>query len=136
MSLLDHMCKKCDYYMPLRPEVSVTDSGAANTGAWIRSCKNCGNEEEEQKGLVMEVVIQDKASDSYKSFVNEYTKTDPRLPHVKTLTCPNIGTGPENGCPSRWGQAESDVIYIKYDKENMKFLYICNHCNTQWRSRS
>jgi len=85
--------------------------------------------EPEKKGLVMETVIQGQASESYNVFLNEYTKEDPRLPHVKNLQCPNVD------CPSRVGKEESDVIYIKYDTINMKFLYICTKCNTNWRSR-
>jgi DNA-directed RNA polymerase subunit M/transcription elongation factor TFIIS len=95
----------------------------------IRSCRNCGYMKDEQKGLVMETIIQEKSSDAYRVYLNEFTKEDPRLPHIKTLKCSN------NTCPSRMGKAESDVIYIKYDTVNMKYLYICTNCNTQWRSR-
>ena len=28
------------------------------------------------------------------------------------------------------------LIYLKYDAVNMKFLYICNVCDTQWRSKA
>ena len=123
MTLLDHMCPKCDYYMPLN---EGTDKDL------IRNCRNCGYTKNEEKGLVMETVVQEKASETYRIYLNEFTKQDPRLPHIKTLKCPNTN------CASRMGGAESDVIYIKYDTVNMKYLYICNveGCNTQWRSRS
>lgn len=96
----------------------------------IRFCRNCGHKQDETPGLVMETAVQENASDSYRVFVNEYTKQDPRLPHTSSLKCPN------GQCPSRNGQAKPDVIYIKYDAANMKFLYICNVCDTQWKSRS
>ena len=130
MSLLDHMCPKCDYYMPLQE--GQTGDGEDVTPDLIRMCRNCGHSKEESKGLVMETVIQEKASDAYKVYLNEFTKDDPRLPHIKTLKCPNAN------CASRTSGAESDVIYIKYDMINMKYLYICTveGCNTQWRSRS
>lgn len=127
MSLLDHMCPVCDYYMPLVPKATTSKQ---QPGELTRCCKNCGHVQDEKKGLVMEVVVQEKASDAYKMFVNEFTKKDPRLPHVSNLQCPNAN------CPSRKGDAESDVIYIKYDTANLKFLYICNVCDTQWKSRS
>jgi DNA-directed RNA polymerase subunit M/transcription elongation factor TFIIS len=126
MSLLDHMCPKCDYYMPLM-EGTNEETGTKDL---IRSCRNCGHTKDEQKGLVMETVVQEKASDAYRVYLNEFTKQDPRLPHIKTLKCPN------EVCPSRSAKAESDVIYIKYDTANMKYLYICTNCDTQWRSRS
>ena len=131
MSLLDHMCPKCDYYMPLTHTEMVQEDGSGSEKKMtlvIRYCRNCGYNEEEKKGLVMETIIQGQSSESYKTFVNEYTKTDPRLPHVKTLKCPN------EVCASRTGSAEPDVIYIKYDTANLKCLYMCNVCDTQWRS--
>lgn len=127
MSLLDHMCPVCEYYMPLAQN---PNSETALAGDLLRACRNCGYTEPEKKGLVMETVIQGRSSESYKVFLNEFTKEDPRLPHVKNLKCPN------GQCKSRNGQAESDVIYIKYDSANMKYLYICTVCDTQWRSRS
>lgn len=29
---------------------------------------------------------------------------------------------------------KSDIIYLKYDNENMKYVYICNYCQTTWKS--
>ena len=125
MSLLKHMCPKCDYYMPLE---RISDTPADLE--FIRKCRNCGYQQQEEPGLVMEMTVQEKISDSYKVVLNEFTKKDPRLPHVKNLKCPN------DSCPSRQpGGPESDVIYIKYDTANLKFIYLCTHCPTQWKSR-
>jgi DNA-directed RNA polymerase subunit M/transcription elongation factor TFIIS len=113
--------------MPLAQDPEATSE---LSGILIRACRNCGHTEKEKKGLVMETIIQGRSSESYKVFLNEFTKEDPRLPHVKNLKCPN------ESCASRKGQAESDVIYIKYDSANMKYLYICTVCDTNWKSRS
>lgn len=119
MSLLKHMCPICENYMPL------------NMGEILsRVCRNCGHKQEEQKGLVMETIIQEKASEGYRVFLNEFTREDPRLPHLKTIPCPN-----KESCPTRTGGEETDTIYIKYDPVNMKYLYICNVCKNHWRSR-
>jgi hypothetical protein len=111
---------------------SAVQEGESIRPDLIRYCRNCGFSKDEEKGLVMETVIHEKSSDAYRVYLNEFTKEDPRLPHIKTLKCPNAE------CPSRNGTAEADVIYIKYDTVNMKYLYICNvtGCNSQWRSRS
>jgi hypothetical protein len=133
MSLLDHMCPKCDYYMPLGVATSTEDAKKnPNLVDFHRYCRNCGHTQEEKKGLVMETVVQDKASQAYKVFLNEFTKSDPRLPHSKSLKCPNPR------CASAKDTSLSDVIYVKYDPVNLKFLYMCNveGCGTQWRSRS
>ena len=105
-----------------------------NTGGNLeRVCKYCTNRTPEKDGLVMEMIIQEDATESHRTFVNEFTKLDPRLPHTSILKCPN------ETCPSRTQQGvKTDIIYMKYDAANMKFLYICNipGCNTQWKSRS
>jgi DNA-directed RNA polymerase subunit M/transcription elongation factor TFIIS len=96
----------------------------------MRICRACGYQEEDPGGLILETDLKEKTSEGYKILLNEFTKSDPTLPHLDTIKCPN------ETCPSRSAKAESDVIYIKYDTANMKYLYICTNCNTQWRSRS
>jgi DNA-directed RNA polymerase subunit M/transcription elongation factor TFIIS len=94
-------------------------------------CRTCGYQEEDTKGgLVLEINLEERTSEGYKILLNEFTKQDPTLPHVNTIKCPS-GT-----CPSNAGGAERDVIYLKYDAENLKFLYICNNCDAQWKSKS
>ena len=136
MSLFDHMCSVCNYYMPLAPVPEADPSGKGTqytAGNFERICKDCGNKTPEKNGLVMEMIIQEDATESHRTFVNEFTKSDPRLPHTSVLRCPN------DACPSRSQPGvKSDIIYMKYDAANMKFLYLCNitGCNAQWKSRS
>jgi hypothetical protein len=30
---------------------------------------------------------------------------------------------------------ESNTIFIKYDQEDLKFVYICDYCNTSWKNK-
>jgi len=95
-----------------------------------RVCRNCGYQAEDKKGgLILEFDLKEKISEGYKILMNEFTSQDPTLPHVNTIKCPNTG------CESNSGK-EKDVIYLKYDAVNMKFLYICNVCDTRWRSKT
>jgi hypothetical protein len=49
----------------------------------------------------------------------------------------NGGAGPDiESEDDDKGEVESDVIYLKYDSVNMKYLYICNVCDTKWRSKA
>ena len=96
----------------------------------FRMCRKCGFQEEEKKGaLLMETYIQERTSEAYKVLTNEFTRQDPTLPHVTTIKCPNAE------CATNQGKVTKDVIYMKYDNVNMKYLYICNVCTEQWRSR-
>ena len=122
--------------MPLRPTVVLvggddkTNESVTEDTDLARYCRACGYSQKETPGLVMETAIAEQASESYLTEINEFTKSDPRLPHVKNLKCPKMD------CPSRTGQAESDVIYKRTDAANMKYIYICTVCDTKWKSRS
>jgi DNA-directed RNA polymerase subunit M/transcription elongation factor TFIIS len=95
-----------------------------------RLCRNCGHREEDTKGgMVMEMMVQERSAEGYKILLNEFTRQDPRLPHIrKNIKCP------EPTCDSNHGKKDPDIIYIKYDAVNMLYLYICDICGFQWRS--
>jgi len=114
-------CPTCRYYLYLDQTEKTLR----------RVCRNCGFQEEDNKGgLVLELDLKEKTSEGYKILMNEFTKQDPTLPHVNTIKCPNVG------CATNTSSKEKDVIYLKYDAINMKFLYICNVCDAQWRSKA
>ena len=114
-------CPICRYYLYLDQQENTL----------VRVCRNCGHQEEEkQGGLILEIDLKEKTSEGYKILMNEFTKDDPTLPHVNTIKCPNMG------CETNTSGVEKDVIYLKYDPVGLKFLYICNVCSTQWRSKS
>lgn len=115
-------CTVCNNYLYLH----VDDT----TGDLQRSCRNCGYKDvAEQGGLVSEMRIEQLSAEGY-NLVNEFTLLDPRLPHLRgTIKCVNAG------CQSNQGAAESDIVYIKYDAENLRYIYICTFCKTNWRSR-
>jgi hypothetical protein len=79
---------------------------------------------------VSETLVKERSSEAYKIVMNEFTRLDPTLPRLKTIKCPR------GDCASNGGGAEKDVIYIKYDSENLKYLYICDVCGEHWRSRT
>jgi len=95
-----------------------------------RKCLKCAySEEDTEGGLVVETRVKGSVAEGYKILLNEFTHLDPTLPHVKNIKCP------KQDCPSNTEGKERDVIYLKYDKENLKFLYICNVCHINWRSQ-
>lgn len=112
----------CGYYLYLK---------MVENRMCVRACKNCGYSEEESEGsLISETLIKERASEGYKIVLNEFTRQDPTLPHLHTMKCPR------GECKSNVGSVPKDVIYIKYDPANLKYLYICNVCGEHWRSRS
>ena len=120
-------CPRCNYYLYLTTPQS---------GPIAHTCKNCGfseplNPQNEADAVILETNFRSGSSAGGAASgitVNAFTLSDPTLPHVKTLKCPN------GGCPSTSDEALRDVIYIKTDPTNLKFQYICTVCQTQWRS--
>ena len=119
-------CTVCRYYLYLE-EISDEKEEVKLR----RICRNCGYQDIMEGGLILEIDLKEKTSEGYKILMNEFTKEDPTLPHVHTIQCPN-GVCESNTNPNK----ESDVIYLKYDVVNMKYLYICNICDTKWRSKA
>lgn len=115
-------CPVCKFYLYLDIDTEAK--------ACTRLCRNCGHKENEEKGsLISETLVKERTSEGYKILLNEFTRQDSTLPHLKTMKCPR------EDCKSNGGGSEKDVIYIKYDSENLKYLYICNVCGEYWRTR-
>jgi hypothetical protein len=96
-----------------------------------RQCVNCGYTETEMNGgLISETLVQQKSSEAFKIMINEFTRQDNTLPHIKMIPCPR------ESCPTNVGGTERDVIYMTYDAPGKKNLYICNVCGEQWKSRN
>lgn len=55
------------------------------------------------------------------SFINEFIYDDITLPRAEGIKCPNAN------CPD----SKPEIVYIQYDKENMKFIYVCLSCHRE-----
>ena len=120
-------CPDCRYYMALKSDY---DKGDPNPQL-RRVCINCNRSDVEIKGgLISEMKVQQKSSEAFKIMINEFTRQDNTLPHIKMIPCQR------DECPSNIGGVERDVIYMTYDTPGKKNLYICNVCGEQWKSRS
>jgi DNA-directed RNA polymerase subunit M/transcription elongation factor TFIIS len=129
-----HFCTVCQnmYYIRLTGE---------NKDQLIYYCRKCGNEDDELISSLENVCVsqtQLKASvSSYEHIINKYTKLDPTLPHINNIKCPNTACASnESADETKDGddQKEADILYLRYDDTNMKFVYLCTECNTVWKS--
>lgn len=93
-------------------------------------CKFCNNSitESKEKGSVL-VIDDNKVDDNikYRQYLNKNIIHDPTLPRVNNIVCTN------SACTKKHDQ-ENEVIYIKYDFANMKYLYFCCHCEHFWKT--
>ncbi len=123
-----HFCEKCNnmYYL----KIDNDDSNQL-----IYYCRNCGHEDKilnKENICVLETSVRE-TEQRYTQTINEYTKYDPTLPRISTIRCPS------DECPSNLDdddakKEEREVIYIRYDDINMKYIYMCAKCNTIWKT--
>lgn len=117
-----HFCGKCDnmYYLRL---------SEANSNKLIHYCRNCGNEETitNNESICISNNELIKNDQKYKYIINKYTKLDPSLPRTNTIKCPN------QSCASNKEDGHREIIYVRYDDDNVKYIYICSSCNFSWK---
>ena len=96
-------------------------------------CRNCGNKDNtitENGACILNTQFKNVGKDRFQHIINKYTKHDPTLPRIHNLPCPNTlcktNTEPLTEKNTR------EVIYIRYDDENLKYLYMCTVCDEVW----
>lgn len=91
-------------------------------------CKSCGNEKD-MGSKVLSVNNNTKVNIDKSDVIN----TNPFITH--DITLPSIKNNKNIKCQNELCDAEEiDIKYIKYDEDNMKYLYICNHCGYKWKN--
>ena len=118
-----NFCEKCDnmYYMKVNDQNKL-----------MYMCKYCGHESDASiQTTNLKVYKFSKETKQKNIHINEYTKYDPTLPHMTNIKCPN----PQCKCNKEKGQdIPQDVVYLRYDDEDMKYTYLCCHCDFHWNS--
>jgi DNA-directed RNA polymerase subunit M/transcription elongation factor TFIIS len=117
-----HFCQKCENMLYIRL-IKENDNDLEYY------CRSCGESDKliTKENICVsttEIISQEKA---YIHDINKYTKNDPTLPRTKIIKCPN------QACASN-SDAEKEVIYLRYDDKNLKYIYLCNLCNTIWKT--
>ncbi len=117
-------CSNCDnmYYIRI-------DNNDSNKLVYY--CRNCGNEDSTiASGAELTVSrIEIKNNDkTYANIINQYTKLDPTLPRINNILCPNTK------CETNTKNSNKEIIYIRYDDVNMKYMYLCSTCDFVWET--
>ena len=117
-----HFCSNCSnmYYIRINTD---------DPNSLIYYCSKCGNEDKilaSQNICVSKIQVK-KTKQTFSNFVNKYTKLDPTLPRVNNILCPN------ESCPTTTHKKDREIIYIRYDDTNMKYIYLCSTCDNVWQ---
>jgi DNA-directed RNA polymerase subunit M/transcription elongation factor TFIIS len=95
-------------------------------------CRTCGDvydgELTNEHKIVSRTTFQ-SSTPEFSTWVNEYTKFDPTLMRVNNIPCNNskcvYNTNPGD-------TTHREIIVIRYDTINVKFLYLCPECDSVW----
>ena len=117
-----HFCSNCSnmYYIRINSD---------DPNKLVYYCRKCGNED---KLLAIENVCVSKtqikkSEKTFSHIINKYTKLDPTLPRINTILCPN------SDCSTNTEGTNREIIYIRYDDTNMKYVYLCSECDFVWQ---
>jgi len=118
-----YFCKVCKnmYYLKINIE---------NPNTLVYYCRNCGNEDSNLSNesiCVSETIFKGKKQ-KYTHIINEYTKYDNTLPRINTIKCPNLE------CSTNINDVKKEVIYVRYDDTNIKYVYLCAICDFVWKT--
>lgn len=125
-------CSQCDnmYYIG----ISIEDSNKLNY-----YCRNCKHKDETiaEEGICVLNTQLRVGEQKFNHIINQYTKLDPTLPRIYNVKCPNMECKTNHGKSEDGSDSKSEpneVIYIRYDDDNLKYLYICVECDTTWKT--
>jgi DNA-directed RNA polymerase subunit M/transcription elongation factor TFIIS len=120
-----HFCSNCQnmYYIKIEPE---------SNDQLVYYCRNCGNVDTTLtiKNICVSKTQIKQTEQSFNNIINKYTKLDPTLPRINNILCPN------KECPTNNSSSEREIIYIRYDDINMKYIYLCSTCDNVWQTNN
>ena len=111
-------CDHCDNMLYLRAEGD----------ALVLHCKTCLYAEPATAEQLQTPVYEnmrlgrDLEDAKFRAYLTPEIEHDPTLPRARGVRCPS-------SCPP-----DSDVVFVKYDAVELKFLYFCTSCKQFWRS--
>ena len=134
-----HFCIKCGnmYYIKIDENDEL-----------LYNCRKCGHKNntlinELDNLCVSKTELTNNSVVDYSNIINQYTKLDPTLPRIDNVDCPNkdcpSNVNKEDDEEKKSGSAkkvktEKEIIYIRYDDKNMKYLYLCAVCDHHWNN--
>lgn len=98
----------------------------------VKYCKHCEfSKVENNTGCIkISETIYTEDDLLYNQSINKYLRYDPTLRRINDslIKCPN-----KECVTIEDSEKKQQVLYIKYHPQNMKYLYVCDHCGHIWR---
>lgn len=117
-------CGKCDMKMDFFTSDELD-------GKLYLGCKVCGNKKEHTKTAC---IYNNEYEIDLSQIINKnaYLEEDITLPVI--INNPNIKC-PNKECTTNTEKKPTEIIYIKYEEESLKFSYICKECKQTWTNK-
>lgn len=118
------------HFCPICSNMYYISVGEENNNKLEYYCRKCGNVDVNVSAETL-VVSKNHLRSSVQEFshiINKYTKHDPTLPRVHNVLCPNAD------CATHKSKEHPEVLYIRYDNANMKYVYLCSTCDVVWKT--
>ena len=117
-------CSKCDNKLYM----SISEKDGNRLVYNCRFCQNVDEDIDDDGACVLNSQLK-KGEQRFNHIINRYTKMDPTLPRIYNMRCPN------GDCRTNIEREERpEVIYMRYDDDNMKYLYLCVECDSIWKT--
>jgi len=117
-----HFCNECNnmYYLSISED---------DMNKLIYYCRNCGNINNNLliDNISISKIYLKQNEREFSHIINKYTKLDPTLPRINKIPCPNTL------CKTNTDNVPREILYIRYDDINLKYLYLCSSCDTIWK---
>ena len=124
-----HFCSLCNNMTFLHSEGESRDLKII----LVHHCKSCQNDEPMEEGETCVYTLDFQKYDKSKMInQNKYITHDVTIPVIRgndNLKCTNTE------CISIKEKKPSQIRYIKYDTEEMNYLYICEFCGQKWTNQ-
>lgn len=134
-------CPGCHNMLYIKVSKPGDPSAEAEDGfKLVYACKNCGYQRMEDNTNLSSSILENTSlrtaaggRNGLASFTRQayhYIQNDPSLPRVNNIKCP------EEECPSnKNGSVDPEVIFMKVDPVNLKYVYFCTRCDAIWQNR-
>ena len=118
-----HFCNQCSfmYY------ISIDEDDSNKLLYYSRNCGNKDSSISVEDNTVLKNQLK-KSEQEFSHIINKYTKLDPTLPRISNILCPNMD------CATNKDKEQREILYIRYDNINMKYVYLCSTCDTVWKT--
>ena len=121
-----HFCTTCGnmYY------IQISEKSPNQLAYYCRKCGDKNDTITVDNVSLSKISLKNGGSNQeFSNVINKYTKLDPTLPRINHIACPN------NECLTNTAEDPEprEIIYIRYDDINIKYVYLCSTCDVAWK---